>query len=141
MTMHLIRTICLCLIMLAPHGQAAIVVIVNPDNPTDNFSQRELVDLYMGRNLYFPDGNLAVRLDQAPTSEVREAFYRALVDKSVAEVNAYWARLLFTGRASPPQVLDSSDKVINAVLKNRNAIGYIEEEALVDSVKVVGRVD
>lgn len=141
MTKRWLQIITLSFAMLALNAQAAIVVIVNKDNPINTFSQRELVDLYMGRNLYFPDGNLAVRLDHAPTSPIREDFYQQLVGKSVAEVNAYWARLLFTGRASPPQVLDNSHKVIETVHKNRNAIGYIREEDLVDSVKVVGRVE
>ncbi len=141
MTKRWLKIIGLSLAMLALNAQAAIVVIVNKDNPTENFSQRDLVDLYMGRNLYFSNGSLAIRLDLAPTSDIREDFYQQLVGKSVAEVNAYWARLLFTGRASPPQVMENSNKVIEAVNKNRNAIGYIREEDLVDSVKVVGRVE
>ena len=141
MTKRWLKIIGLSLAMLALNAQAAIVVIVNKDNPTENFSQRDLVDLYMGRNLYFSNGTLAIRLDLAPTSDIREDFYQQLVGKSVAEVNAYWARLLFTGRASPPQVMENSNKVIEAVNKNRNAIGYIREEDLVDSVKVVGRVE
>lgn len=141
MTKRWLTIVGLSLAMLALNAQAAIVVIVNKDNPMDNFSRRDLVDLYMGRNLYFPDGALAIRLDLPPASAIRESFYQQLVGKSVAEVNAYWARLLFTGRASPPQAMESSIKVIEAVNKNRNAIGYINEEDLVDSVKVVGRVD
>lgn len=130
-----------CLALCSTYAQAAIVVIVNTDNPVNNFTQRQLVDLYMGRNLYFPDGRLAIRLDQSPGSSIREEFYQQLVGKTVAEVNAYWARLLFTGRASPPQVMNNSERVIEAVTKNKNAIGYVRESELVDTVKVVGRVD
>ena len=71
----------------------------------------------------------------------RSAFYRGLVNKSVAEVNAYWAKLLFTGRASPPQVVGNSRAVLAAVRDNKSAIGYVDSADVDDSVKVVARVD
>ena len=120
---------------------AGIVVVVNKDNPVSDLSKREIIDLYMGRNLYFPDGKLALRLDHPPTSYERETFYQQLVKKSVAQVNAYWAKLLFTGKASPPMLMENSEQLLDTVRNNRNAIGYMDEVNLDKSVKVVGRVD
>ena len=137
----LLRLIILCVVLFASPLQAGIVVIVNSDNTTPEFTQRQLVDLYMGRNLYFQNGNMALRLDQAPDSKVREDFYKSLVGKTVAQINAYWARLLFTGRASPPQVISNSQDVLQAIRENTNAVGYINESELDASVKVVGRVN
>lgn len=139
--MWLFRITMICILLLASQVQAGIVVIVNPNNDLQKFSQRQLVDLYMGRNLYFPNGELALRLDHPPDSPIRAEFYQGLVGKSVSEVSAYWARLLFTGRASPPQVIQDSESVLNIVRNNNNAIGYIEENELDDTVKVIGRVD
>lgn len=127
-------------LLLAWGARAEIVVVVNLENPVHDLSHRELVDLYMGRNLHFPDGSLVLRLDQEPDSAIREQFYRTLVNKSVAEVNAYWAKLLFTGRATPPQPVNGSKSVLDAVRNNRNAIGYIESDQVTEHVKVVGRV-
>lgn len=123
--------------MMSFYAHAEIAVIVNRDSPIDNFTHRELVDLYMGRNLFLPSGALAVRIDQAPTSSIRRAFYEELVGKSVAEVNAYWAKLLFTGQSTPPYSLDSSQKVLEVVGKNLNAIGYIDAEEVDETVKTV----
>lgn len=120
--------------------RAEIVVVVNQDNPVVSFSRRELVDLFMGRTQYFSDGSLVLRLDQPPESATRSHFYRELVNKSVAEVNAYWAKLLFTGRASPPQVLDNSADMLKAIRANRNAIGYLDSTEVDASVKIVARV-
>ncbi len=122
-------------------ARAEIVVVVNMDNPVISFSRRELVDLFMGRTQHFADGGLVLRLDQPPDSDVRVHFYRALVNKSVAEVNAYWAKLLFTGRASPPQVMDSSKSLLQVVRENRNSIGYMDASEVDESVKVVAHVD
>ncbi|MBV1920666.1 MAG: hypothetical protein KUG73_08275, partial [Pseudomonadales bacterium] len=116
--MKLLRFVFIFVALFASPLQAGIVVIVNSENTASDFSQRQLVDLYMGRDLYFPDGSMALRLDQSPKSQVRHDFYRNLVGKSVAQINAYWARLLFTGRASPPQVISDSQGVLKAVRNN-----------------------
>jgi ABC-type phosphate transport system substrate-binding protein len=126
---------------VATAARAELVVVVNPANPADSLSRREVVDLFMGRTQYFADGSLVLRLDQQPQSQERQDFYRGLVNKSVAEVNAYWAKLLFSGRASPPQVVDGNKAVLAAVRDNKNAIGYMDSAAVDDSVKVVARVD
>ena len=129
------------LLLTAVNSGAEILVIVNKDNPIEELSRREIIDLYMGRNLYFADGKLALRLDQPPTSDERQLFYQALVKKSVAQVNAYWAKLLFTGRASPPMLMGSNEQLLDTIRNNRNAIGYIDKASLDSSVKVVGHVD
>jgi ABC-type phosphate transport system substrate-binding protein len=121
--------------------KAEILIIVNADNPTKALSSRQVVDLYMGRYQNFPNGEPAFPLDLSPNSHLRERFYQRLTNKSIAEVNAYWARLLFTGRATPPRVLADPATVVRAVRENRGAIGYIDSADLDDGVKVVGRVD
>lgn len=118
-----------------------ILIVINSENETRELSRQELVDLYMGRSQEFPNGNFVIRVDQLPSSDIREAFYQGLVGKSTAEVNAYWARLLFTGRASPPVVVADDDVTLKMVRENRNAIGYIYASQLDDSVKVVMRVE
>ena len=140
------KTLCrivtaLLLAMAAMVARAELVVVVHPSNPADSLSRREVVDLFMGRTQYFADGSLVLRLDQPPQSQERQDFYRGLVNKSVAEVNAYWAKLLFSGRASPPQVVDGNKAVLAAVRDNKNAIGYVDSAAVDASVKVVARVD
>ncbi|MCG8312392.1 MAG: hypothetical protein MI976_04175 [Pseudomonadales bacterium] len=126
--------------LFAVNARAEIAVIVNAHNDTPELENRDVINLFMGRNLYFEDGSLAFRLDQSPTSATRQEFYQTLMGKSVAEINAYWARLLFTGRASPPQTLSGAESVLEAVRKNINAIGYVNAEDLDGSVKVVARV-
>lgn len=139
---NLIKVTVACMLMiLTLHARSELVVIVNADNPIDNLSKREIIDLYMGRNLYFPSGDLALRLDLAPDSPERITFYQKMVKKSVAQVNAYWARLSFGGRASPPTTAPNSRKMLETVRLNKYALGYIDAQDLDDSVKVVGHVN
>lgn len=115
-------------------------MIVNQQNSTAELSQRELVDLYMGKNQSFPGGGPVTPIDQMSDSTIRERFYKTLVNKSVAQVNAYWARLLFTGRVKPPKAVANSEEVLLMVQNNPRAIGYIDSDHLDASVKEVFRV-
>ncbi|MCG7994590.1 MAG: hypothetical protein JAZ19_04870 [Candidatus Thiodiazotropha taylori] len=114
-----------------------IVVIVNRANSTDSMTRQQVLDLYMGRKHEYPNGGSALTIDQSPDSEIRASFYRELVNKSIAQVNAYWARLLFTGRASPPRTMADNQSVVKIVRDNRDAIGYVESSSLDDTVKMV----
>jgi hypothetical protein len=114
-----------------------LVVIVNPDNKVSQMKKNEVVDLFMGRYVIFPTGVSALPLDQPVTSETRKRFYDLLTGKSVAQVNAYWARLIFTGRASPPRVMPDVETTLRVVRENKDAIAYIPKNDLDSTVKVV----
>lgn len=120
--------------------RAEIMVIVNPDNPVDHLTREQVIDIYMGRYTHFPNGQIAAPIDLNPESPVRVAYYQKLVNKTVAQINSFWARLLFTGRATPPQVAPDAKTVINTVMHNREAIGYVDSQSLNNNVKVVYRL-
>ena len=116
---------------------ADIYVVVNKENTIELLDKKEVVDLYMGRTAFFKTGSRVLAVDVALGSRIRSDFYRELIHKSVAEVQAYWARLLFTGRATPPFQIETDAEVIEFVKDNASAIGYVSESALDDGVKVV----
>ena len=64
-------------------------------------------------------------------------FYRFLVNKDLADINAYWARLVFSGRTSPPRTFDQTLAVLDYVSENPDAIGYVERTELNPNVKVI----
>ncbi len=128
----------LCLFILPCLARAEdILVVVSLDNPIQSLSQRELVDLYMGRSHYFPDGSPVLKIDAPPESSLRQAFYQTLVEMSVAEVNAYWARLMFTGRATPPLPVGSTEDLVSLIERNPSALGYIPEGSENDRLKTI----
>ncbi len=88
----------------------------------------------MGRYRKLPSGMTALPLDY--TAE-REAFYQALVGRSLPEINSYWARLVFSGRGSPPRQVDSAGELLDIVVRNRGAIGYLPENKVDDRVVVL----
>ena len=117
-----------------------IVVVVHKDNPVESLTRNDVVNLYMGRRRSFAKGYPAIPLDHASDSNVRREYYRRLVGKSVAQMNAYWARLLFTGRTTPPHVFADSSSILNAVKSNPGALAYLPSGDVGEGVKVVFRL-
>lgn len=134
--------IIICLLCLAVVARADIAVIVHPDNPVPSMTQQEVSNLYLGRTRSFGvDGhNPASIYEQPADSSLREVFYRALNGMDIKQLDAYWARLRFSGEVLPPAPLPDSRSVVDAVSRRRNAIGYVDATTVSSSVKVVLRL-
>jgi ABC-type phosphate transport system substrate-binding protein len=123
--------------------KADIAVIVHPDSPLQTLSAKALSDLYLGRAHSLNAGDrtiLATVYEQPSDSLLRETFFRSLNGMSISQVNAYWARLRFSGEVLPPLSLADSRQVLEKVKHNRNAIGYVDANLATDAVKVVLRL-
>ncbi len=114
-----------------------LAVIVNPACGADSMSREEVSHLFLGRIKHLPSGLSAVVIDSLAQ---RDAFYRALVGRSLAEIDAYWARLRFSGHTQPPLRLDAAD-VLEWVARDPGAIGYIDATLVDRRVKTVLRLD
>jgi ABC-type phosphate transport system substrate-binding protein len=118
-----------------------LVLVVHKDNPTSTLSRSQLIDLYMGRYVAFPNGERAVPVDIEDDLQTREKFYDYLVGIPLARVNAYWSKVKFSGRARPPTQKKDEKAILNFVMKTENAIAYVHESSVTDDVKIVYRFD
>jgi ABC-type phosphate transport system substrate-binding protein len=137
---RIFTTIALCLLALGvadANEPASIVVIVNPASGIDKLSRDEVIDIFLGRYRKLPSGRAAMPIDMANPSEDRARFYQLLVNKSPAEISSYWARLVFSGKTSPPFQVPDAQTAVELVESNPNAIAYVERAALTPGVKVV----
>ncbi len=116
----------------------ALVLVAHPESGIEHLSHSEVVNLYMGRLNRLPSGVSALPLDLVGA---RATFYRLLVDKRLAEINAYWARLVFSGRASPPRQVESVEELLTIVASNPGAIGYAPRSAVDGRVVIIAEVD
>ncbi|SLM29330.1 Conserved exported hypothetical protein [Desulfamplus magnetovallimortis] len=114
-----------------------VAVIVNLDNPSNQLSAKEISDIYLGRRRSFPDGSKVVVLERDSNCKLREIFFRLLNGMTLKRLNAYWARLQFSGAVQPPIQFDDSSSVVDVVRTNPHAIGYINAQSVDESVKVV----
>jgi ABC-type phosphate transport system substrate-binding protein len=114
-----------------------LVVIVNAASKVSTATTAEISDLFLGRSRSLGDIKQAIVLDQPIASPLRARFYRALTGKEIAEINAYWARLLFSGQSSPPLAMPDAATVLDMVRTNPTAIGYLEKAPDDKGVRVV----
>lgn len=116
---------------------ADLVVIVNPQSGVQKMTQAEVASIYTAKTRQLPSGVAALPLDMNIEAEARKDFYQRLLGKSVAEINAYWARLLFSGRATPPHQMFDAAAIVETVAQNKGAIAYVERDKIDKRVRVV----
>lgn len=117
--------------------QADTLVIVNAQNPITHIEQKQVVDLFMGRTSVFPNRQPAQTLDLKTGTQLRANFYKTLTGKSEAQVDAYWATLVFAGRMTPPKQIADEQQAIAEVATHPDAIAYVSRQPLPASVKIV----
>lgn len=116
--------------------QADIAVIVNPAN-ANAVTADELNRLFLGRASSFADGSKATQLNLAEGQAGRDEFDSKVLNRSSAQLKAYWSKLVFTGKGTPPKELADDAAVKAAVAADSTAIGYISSGSVDSSVKVV----
>lgn len=111
----------------------AVALIVNPDNPADNLSLKEVSEILMGEttnwnqlNPHYPDKPIAVLFDKEGSSMVKYMSDSLINGKPLAK-NSY--------------AQGSIDGVVEAVKKDKNAIGVIGVSWLTSDLKTYASVD
>lgn len=122
--------------VFASSAFAETVIIVHPDNNAvlDN---KTIKRIFLGKQKSFPSGGEAIPLDQTKGSAARDAFFGSILEKNEQQTKAYWSRLVFTGKGTPPKVVGDSAAIKEVVANNPSTIGYIDASVVDSSVKVV----
>lgn len=135
--MKILSVAFLSCLLLTGFARADIAVVVNIDSPLQAVSQNDLINIFMGRYRRLLTGEAALPVDVSP---LKARFYRALVDKDLAEINSYWARLIFSGQASPPVQIQDADEMLQYIHRNPGALGYMDAGSVPDDVRIVLRL-
>ena len=135
-TFGCIKTITLCCTLCSSAVLADVAVIVNPANSAD-ISVEDIKGLYSGRQKNFADGKAALVLSLEDGDPTRSEFNNDALGKTDAQMKAYWSKLLFTGKGTPPKELADDAAVKAAVAADPTAVGYISSSSVDNSVKVV----
>jgi len=115
---------------------ASITVIVHPSNNND-LNKSAITRLFLGKTKKFPDGTLAIPLNQNESENITEEFNHKALKKSSSQLKAYWSKLVFTGKGTPPKSAGGNKAVLEIVSQNPNVIGYINSDIVNDKVKAI----
>lgn len=136
--MKLIHFICLMFCTLTySRVQADVVVVVSQKSEIHALSKSQILDIYLGRYRSLPSGEMIEPVDLPAEHPARIAFYRHLANKSVAEINAYWSRLIFSGKARPPAQEADMDRLTQKLLLDHLRIGYLDKAQVDKRLRIV----
>jgi hypothetical protein len=110
-----------------------LAVVVDAHAGIERMSHDEVINIFLGRYRRLPNGIGATPIDQPEDGNLKNLFYRRLVNKSPSEINAYWARLIFSGKTAPPTQSSSATEVTKLLINSTGGITYM------DRSKVDGR--
>ncbi len=133
----IVFTLSLALLQVSGSVCAEPVVVVNARSGVVQLSRDEVINIFLGRYRQLPTGEAAVPIDQPEGSALRADFYRKLVNKDLNQINAYWARLIFSGKTAPPKDTESFSEVIAYLLGNPGGVAYIDRAQLDKRFRVV----
>ena len=125
------------LTILTPFVSAELVLVANPNSGIESLSKSDVINIYLGRYRRLETGSTATPIDLGEDTDDKAAFYRQLVNKNLAEINAYWSRLVFSGKTRPPMQVDHPDEALKLVASNPNALAYVERSAVSPQVMIV----
>jgi ABC-type phosphate transport system substrate-binding protein len=113
------------------------VVVVSTRSGIERLSRDEVTNIFLGRYRKLPGGGTALPIDQPENSSLRAEFYRKLVNKDLNEINAYWSRLIFSGKTAPPRQAEQGAEVLAWLAANPGGIAYIEREQVDRRFRIV----
>jgi hypothetical protein len=119
-------------------SQSDYQVIVNAANPESAMARADVSKLFLKKTSTWSSGIKVVPVDQAGSRSVRDSFTQEVHGKSVAAIKAYWQKLIFSGRATPPAELASDTEVLTFVRREFGGVGYVSATAALGSgIKVL----
>jgi ABC-type phosphate transport system substrate-binding protein len=132
------RLLLLSLLAALPaSAQEEVVPVVSAKSSVTALNPNQVADIFLGKSTRFPDGSVAVPIDLAEESPLRERFYTVFTGKSPAQLKAHWSKIIFTGRGQPPRQVPGSAEAKKAVAENPNAIAYIDAKQVDSTVRVL----
>lgn len=123
-------------LVLSPLAQAEVAVIVHPSNAA-TLDADAISKLFLGREKSFPGGAAAVPLALSDDAAATAEFNDKILKKPSSQLKAYWSKLIFTGKGTPPKEIASDAEMVKLISSNPNMIGFVDAKAVDGSVKVV----
>jgi len=118
-------------------ANAEVVVVVSAKSSVASLTKDQVSDIFLGKSATFPNGEQVIPIDLGEGAAQRDEFHSKFTGKSANQLKAYWSKMIFSGRATPPKEVPNASDGKRLIAANPNSIGYIDKSAVDGSVKVV----
>jgi ABC-type phosphate transport system substrate-binding protein len=111
------------------------VLVVNPSVKATAVHRSDVARLFLREATEWPGGEHVKPVDQVRTAAVRQEFTQKVLHRSLGEVEAFWTKAIFSGRAVPPPQKKNDGEVLAYVRETPGALGYVDASAQLEGVK------
>lgn len=130
------KALALILTLFTCSAFAEVAVIVHPSNAAD-LDQKSVSRIFTGKMKSFPDGQSIIPINLNASAPAAQEFNTKVLNRSESQLKAYWSKLVFTGKGTPPQEVGSAEEAIKLVSSNPNTISFIDASKVTGDVKVL----
>ncbi|MBU2881487.1 phosphate ABC transporter substrate-binding protein [Psychrosphaera sp. B3R10] len=123
-------------LLLSLPSMAEISVIVHPSNQA-KIESTDIARMFLGKMKSFPNGGIVLPINLAEGTAPRKAFDKTVLKKSSSQIKAYWSKLVFTGKGSPPREVSNDTEMLELIKANPSLIGYVSSGSITSDVKVI----
>lgn len=117
------------------HVNAEETLVVNSASPLAGLSSDQMKDYFLGKKTTWEDGSkvVVVVIKEGASSDA----LLGKLGKSSQQFMTSWKKLVFTGKGSMPEQVESDDALIAMVAKTPGAIGLVDKTKVKDGVKAI----
>lgn len=115
---------------------AEFVVVANKSVPVNSLSKSELQSIFLGEKTKWDDGK-PIKLYVMGEGSAHRSFLESIVEKSSSQFEIYWKKLVFTGKAAAPKVINDSGDLVATVARQVGAISYTTADQSRTAVKTI----
>ncbi|ABG42606.1 conserved hypothetical protein [Paraglaciecola sp. T6c] len=114
-----------CWLVLTPSLKAAeaIIVVANTSDKSLQLNRLQVRNLFMGGALPYDLDAIAL----PPENQTRVLFNTKVVGLTESRIQSYWAQMRFTGRKKAPREFSNEQSMLEYLINNAGAVGYLPE--------------
>ena len=125
-------------VIFSAMAAAEVEVIVHPSNAAA-LDKDSISRIFLGKTRGYPGGGEAIPVSMGKGNASFDEFTQGVLGKSSKQLKAYWAKMVFTGKGTPPKEIGSAAELSGLVANNPNIIGFVPAGSAGAGVKVVGK--
>ena len=113
-----------------------VIFITNSNVAEAFFTKQQIMDIFLGAKREWSD-NTKIKFVVLDDEVVHPEFTKKYLSKSSKQFQAYWKKMVFTGKGSPPKKFEEIEKLVEYVANTKGAVGYISKSTAIDNVKII----
>lgn len=113
------------------------LIIVTAKDNVEELRLEDVSRIFLGKVTRFPSGEEVVPLDLDPADPSYAEFANEVLNKTPAQLKAYWAKRIFTGKGRPPRAIDTSEELLELVASDKRYLSYLDRNNVDHTVRWV----